>query len=55
MLLKYLASSWKELVVCSEGFLTGEGRQGLEKQAVVWGEMVPFYCEICRCWDSTRG
>jgi len=39
-LLRIIAKDWKELLASSEGFLTGEGRQGLERQAVVWGEMV---------------
>ena len=36
----HIASSWTELLVGSEGYLTGPARVGLEKQAVVWGEMV---------------
>ena len=39
-ILRQLASSWTELLVGSEGYLTGPGRAGLEKQAGVWGEMV---------------
>jgi hypothetical protein len=38
--LQQLASSWIELVAGSEGYLTAPGRAGLDKQAVVWGEMV---------------
>lgn len=40
-ILQQLASDWTELVVGSEGYLTAPGRVGLDKQAVVWGEMVP--------------
>lgn len=39
-ILEELASDWTELLVGSEGYLTAPGRVGLEKQAVVWGEMV---------------
>ena len=39
-ILQQLASDWTELLVGSEGYLTAPGRVGLEKQAVVWGEMV---------------
>lgn len=39
-ILQQLAEDWTELLVGSEGYLTGHGRAGLEKQAVVWGEMV---------------
>ena len=38
--LQQLASDWTELLVGREGYLTAPGRVGLEKQAVVWGEMV---------------
>ncbi|KAF7508009.1 hypothetical protein GJ744_009906 [Endocarpon pusillum] len=38
-ILRQLASDWTELLVGSEGYLTAPGRVGLEKQAVVWGEM----------------
>lgn len=41
-ILQKLSSDWKELVVGNEGYLTGPGRVGLDRQAVVWGEMV--YC-----------
>lgn len=34
-----VANHWKELIAGSEGFLTGEGRAGLESREVVWGEM----------------
>ena len=37
--LEELANDWRELVAGSEGFLTGLGRKGLERQKVVWGEM----------------
>jgi hypothetical protein len=39
-ILQLLARDWQELLVGSEGFLTAPGRVGLDKQAVVWGEMV---------------
>jgi hypothetical protein len=39
-ILQQLASKWTELLVGSEGYLTAPGRVGLEKQAVVWGDMV---------------
>ncbi len=39
-ILGQLASDWTELLVGSEGYLTAPGRVGLDKQAVVWGEMV---------------
>jgi hypothetical protein len=38
--LQQLASDWTDLLVGSEGYLTAPGRVGLEKQVVVWGEMV---------------
>ena len=39
-ILRVLASDWRALVAGSEGFLTGNGRAGLEGQNVAWGEMV---------------
>lgn len=33
-----LACSWRELVAGSEGFLTAEGRRGLFRRPVEWGE-----------------
>jgi hypothetical protein len=33
-----LASNWRELVAGSEGFLTTEGRPGLFRRPVEWGE-----------------
>lgn len=39
-ILQQLASDWIELVAGSEGYLTAPGRVGLDRQAVVWGEMV---------------
>lgn len=35
-----IAKDWRELVAGSEGFLVGKRWAGLEKHAVVWGEMV---------------
>lgn len=40
--LQQLAFAWTELVVGTEGYLTAPGRIGLDKQAVVWGEMVHY-------------
>jgi len=39
-ILAEIAQDWRELLAGSEGFLTGPGRRGLYRQAVVWGEMV---------------
>lgn len=39
-ILQEVARDWRELVAGSEGYLTGEGRRGLYRQEVVWGEMV---------------
>lgn len=39
-ILQEIARDWRELVAGSEGYLTGEGRRGLYRQEVVWGEMV---------------
>ncbi|KAH7394180.1 thioesterase-like superfamily-domain-containing protein [Phaeosphaeria sp. MPI-PUGE-AT-0046c] len=39
-ILQEISRDWRELVAGSEGYLTGEGRRGLYKQEVVWGEMV---------------
>jgi len=33
-----LASNWRGLVAGSEGFLTTEGRRGLFRRPVEWGE-----------------
>jgi hypothetical protein len=41
-ILQQLGSGWTELVVGNEGYLTAPGRIGLDKQAVVWGEMVQY-------------
>lgn len=53
--MKVVATDWRELVVGSEGFLTGRGREGLKGQEVVWGEMDsmvrPFY-EYYGCYQS---
>lgn len=38
-ILSEIARDWRDLVAGSEGFLTGPDRQGLHRQAVVWGEM----------------
>ena len=35
-----LGKDWIELLAGSEGFLTGKGRFGLDRQEVAWGEMV---------------
>jgi hypothetical protein len=45
-ILQQLGSGWTELVVGSEGYLTAPGRIGLDKQAVVWGEMVLSLCSL---------
>lgn len=39
-ILQQLAADWTGLLVGGEGYLTGAGRVGLDKQAVVWGDMV---------------
>lgn len=39
-ILQEVVTGWRELIAGSEGFLTGEGRAGLEGHKVVWGEMV---------------
>ncbi|KAK3350453.1 thioesterase-like superfamily-domain-containing protein [Neurospora tetraspora] len=41
VILKALATEWRELLAGSEGFLTG-GRRGLDGREVVWGEMDSF-------------
>ncbi|KAK1778637.1 thioesterase-like superfamily-domain-containing protein [Copromyces sp. CBS 386.78] len=41
LILKALATEWRELLAGSEGFLTG-GRRGLDGREVVWGEMDSF-------------
>ena len=46
LVLQEIALDWRELVGGSEGFLTGKGRRGLYRQAVVWGEMVIWPCSI---------
>jgi hypothetical protein len=33
-----LACNWRELVAGSEGFLTAEGRRGLFRRPIEWGE-----------------
>jgi hypothetical protein len=44
-ILQQLAQDWTELMVGSEGYLTAPGRVGLDKQAVVWGEVAsPSLC-----------
>lgn len=45
VVLRALATEWRELLAGSEGFLTG-GRRGLEGQQVVWGEMDSFVRRI---------
>lgn len=39
-ILRVIARDWRELLAGSEGYLTGQGRAGLERHNVVWGEMV---------------
>lgn len=39
-ILAVIARDWRELLAGSEGFLVGQGRAGLERHDVVWGEMV---------------
>ena len=39
-ILQELGSNWREMLVGSEGFLTGPGRVGLDRQELAWGEMV---------------
>lgn len=41
-ILHYVNVNWNDLVVGSEGFLTGKNRWGLHRQQVAWGEMVSF-------------
>jgi hypothetical protein len=38
-ILEVLAKDWRELVAGSEGFLTAEGRRGLWRHEVCWGDM----------------
>lgn len=40
LVLQEMALDWRGLVAGSEGFLTEQSRRGLDRQAVVWGEMV---------------
>ena len=40
LLLQEMTRDWRELIVGSEGFLTGPQRRGLFRHEVVWGEMV---------------
>jgi hypothetical protein len=35
-----ISSEWREMVAGSEGFLTVEGRRGLFRRSVEWGDMV---------------
>ena len=44
VVLRALATEWRELTAGSEGYLTG-GRRGLEDHKVVWGEMDSFVSE----------
>jgi hypothetical protein len=43
-MLEELATDWRELVAGSEGFLTGEGRRGLWRHEVCWGDMDSMVC-----------
>lgn len=45
-ILQVVGREWRDLVVGSEGFLTGLGRAGLERHRVVWGEMDSMVCII---------
>lgn len=44
VVLRALATEWRQLTAGSEGYLTGK-RRGLDGQKVVWGEMDSFVCE----------
>ncbi|KAJ9647066.1 hypothetical protein H2199_002052 [Coniosporium tulheliwenetii] len=46
-ILRELSTDWRELLAGSEGFLTAEGRRGLFRQEVVWGDMV--YTRLLWC------
>ena len=65
-LLRSLAHDWRDLVAGSEGYLTGKGHAGLDRQAIVWGEqdsmghvnnvMYVRYAESGRCnWTRNIG
>lgn len=41
VVLRALATEWRELLAGSEGFLTG-GRRGLDGREIAWGEMDAF-------------
>jgi hypothetical protein len=43
-ILEELATDWRELVAGSEGYLTGEGRRGLWRHEVCWGDMDSMVC-----------
>ena len=47
--LQVLGREWRDLVVGSEGFLTGPGKAGLEGHRVVWGEMDSMVCLFSGC------
>ncbi len=36
---RILGDEWRQIIVGSEGFLTGKNKAGLIRQGVVWGEM----------------
>lgn len=52
LILQQLAANWTGLLVGSEGYLTAQGRIGLDKQAVVWGEMVSWSSSITLHWSN---
>jgi len=54
-ILQELALDWRELVAGSEGFLTGEGRRGLWRHEVVWGDMVCSLTEDMHIRASRSG
>jgi hypothetical protein len=39
-ILTSISTDWRELIAGSEGFLTTEGKRGLYRRNVEWGEMV---------------
>lgn len=43
-IMKVIARDWRELVVGSEGFLTGKGREGLRRHEISWGQMDSMVC-----------
>lgn len=40
---RYVKENWLELLAGREGYLTGKEWRGLDRHAVVWGDMVSFF------------